>query len=63
MPTIMPNSELVRRAIAFINDQLREHPQKDLHELMNEAGMRFNLSPRDAMELEHLCRNRDCPKS
>lgn len=63
MPTIMPKSELVRKAIAFINDQLREDPQRNLHDLMNEAGMRFNLSPRDTMELEHLCRNRDCLKS
>lgn len=47
MATIMPQSELVRRAAAWISGQRAASPEKKPHELLDEAGMRFNLSPKD----------------
>lgn len=47
MSTVMPQSELQRRAISWIDGEKRERPQKKLHALVDEAGMRFNLSPQD----------------
>ena len=47
MSTVMPQSELVRKAIAFVDECLREGT-KPLRALLEEAGVRFNLSPKEA---------------
>lgn len=51
MSTAMPQNELQRRAVQWINDEKREKPNKKLHELIDEAGMRFNLGPQDSVFL------------
>ena len=51
MPTIMPQSELVRKAIAYLNEEHKRAPRKSLSSLLDEAGMRFNLTPVDAEAL------------
>ena len=45
MATIMPASELVRRAAAWLAEQRALYPEKSLAALLDEAGMRFNLNP------------------
>ena len=45
MATIMPASELVRRAAAWLAEQRALYPEKSLAALLDEAGMRFNLKP------------------
>ncbi len=52
MTTVMPQSELVRKAAQYIEECLKEG--KPLPVLLDEAGMRFNLSPRDAEMLRDL---------
>lgn len=47
MTTIMPQSELVKKAVAYIQERRREQPQ-DMRKLIDQAGMRFNLSPKEA---------------
>ena len=47
MATIMPASELVRRAAAWLAEQRALYPEKSLAALLDEAGMRFNLNPFD----------------
>ena len=54
MATIMPTSELVRKAAAFIAEERELHPDKKLSALLDEAGMRFNLNPLDAASLERI---------
>ena len=51
MATIMPASELVRRAAAWLAEQRALYPEKSLAALLDEAGMRFNLNPLDAAAL------------
>jgi hypothetical protein len=46
MTTIMPESELLRRAVRWLSEQLEDEP-KDIHTLVQEASMRFNLGPKD----------------
>jgi len=53
MPTT-PQSELLRKAFAYVNDALKEQPEKSLHEHIDDAAMRFNLSPVDAASLLRL---------
>ncbi|MDD4701362.1 MAG: hypothetical protein PHI96_03995 [Desulfovibrio sp.] len=54
MTTIMPQSELVRKAAAYLAEELNKTPSKSLGTLLDEAGMRFNLTPLDAAALERL---------
>lgn len=56
MSTIIPQNELCRRAVRWINDMRAEKPQKDLYGLIDEAGMRFNLGPQDSAFLLNFFR-------
>lgn len=56
MATIIPQNELLRRALEYIDERAREHPDVSLASLLDEAGMRFNLSPLDTASLERFIR-------
>lgn len=53
MTTIMPQNELVRKAVAWIGTEARDRAGVPLNRLIEEAGRRFNLSP---LEVETLQR-------
>ena len=57
MATIMPKSELLRKAVTYIDNRLRDEPNLSLGNLLDDAGMRFNLSPRDSMALHQIFEN------
>ena len=54
MSTVMPREELVRRALFFVDEALRDKPERSLEPLLDEAGARFNLSPLDSEALYRL---------
>jgi hypothetical protein len=54
MPTIMPSSELLRRAVVNLDEILRECPGKSVAAAIDEVSMRWNLSPLDAEALLRL---------
>lgn len=55
MPTVVPHSELQRRAIQWISEHLPEKCDAAcLRKLIEEAAMRFNMSPRDAEFLQRF---------
>lgn len=56
MATVVSQSELVRKAAAYLAEQRAQQPGKSLSALLDEAGMRFNLTPLDAAALERLFR-------
>lgn len=56
----MPQNELHRRAVQWISDEKREKPLKKLHELIDEAGMRFNLGPQDCEFLQKFFAQEEC---
>ncbi len=47
MTTIMPQSELARKAIAWICEMKESHEDKGINALIEEACVRFNLGPSD----------------
>jgi hypothetical protein len=51
MATIMPEGEAIRKAVKWISDKLLDDPNKSVQKLINEAVMRFDLSPKDAVFL------------
>ncbi|MDL2272764.1 hypothetical protein LJC23_07030 [Desulfovibrio sp. OttesenSCG-928-I05] len=55
MNTIMPQNELVRRAARWICEETAGGSTDAVpRALLDEAGMRFNLSPNDCRMLEEL---------
>ena len=48
MAAIMPEGEAIRKAVKWISENLQDYPNKSVQKLINEAVMRFDLSPKDA---------------
>jgi hypothetical protein len=51
MATIQPQGENIRQAVKWISAELQEDPSKRVQKLVQEAALRFNLSP---LEEEYL---------
>jgi hypothetical protein len=51
MATIQPQGESIRQAVKWISAELLEDPSKKVQKLIQEAALRFNLSP---VEEEYL---------
>ena len=45
MTTVIPQSELIRKAVAWVSEQQTDG--KALSAALEEAGLRFNLGPKD----------------
>jgi hypothetical protein len=54
MATIMPKGERVRQAVKWIAAESMEDESKPIKKLVQEAARRFNLSPKEEMELTHF---------
>jgi hypothetical protein len=48
MTTVMPEGEAIRKAVKWISSELEEDPSRSVPKLVNEAVLRFDLSPKDA---------------
>jgi hypothetical protein len=60
MATIMPQSELARKALAWISAE-RAETGKPILRLIEEACVRFNLGPKDAEYLQRQLADSDKP--
>jgi hypothetical protein len=48
MTTIMPEGEDLRKAVKWISEERQSSPQKKMAKLVEEASVKFDLSPADA---------------
>ena len=55
--SIQPQGEDLRKAIRWISDGLQHEPDKTLRALIEEACLKFNLSPVDADYLTEFYKN------
>ena len=62
MASIMPEGELLRRAAAWICEERAAKKDKSLHACLDEAGMRFNLSPKDQRMLAEFFAENGAPR-
>lgn len=60
MPTVMPEGELVRKAVQWILE-MRKDDERSTAALIDEAAMRFNLGPKDCEALKRTLANDDDP--
>ncbi|BDQ36164.1 hypothetical protein SYK_05240 [Pseudodesulfovibrio nedwellii] len=54
MTTIMPQSELMRKAVAWISGKIKNNPDSKFVALVEKAAVRFNLSPKDVEFLQRF---------
>ncbi|MDR1857472.1 MAG: hypothetical protein LBR22_10025 [Desulfovibrio sp.] len=52
--TVVPKSDLLRKALEHVLEQRALFPEKSVTTIVDEAAMRFNLSPLDADALGRL---------
>lgn len=55
--TTQPQGDKIRKAVSWISEMVREHPEKSRAKIVKEAGIRFDLTPRECTFLEQ-----DTPK-
>ena len=51
MAVPLPEGELLRKAVRWISEQQEMVPRPSLAKLLDEAGEKFNLSPKDSQFL------------
>ena len=60
MATIQPKGEQLRQAVKWISDQRGDRPDVSISRLIEEASLRFNLTPKDEVYLESFYREASC---
>lgn len=46
--TVVPEGGGLKRALRWVAEELLDHPETRLLTLVDQAGMRFNLSPKES---------------
>jgi hypothetical protein len=59
MTTIQPEGESLRKAVKWISDERTYGAEKTLLKLIEEAGLKFDLSPMDAEYLINFFRKEE----
>ena len=57
MNTIFPQGESLRKAVQWISEQLKTDANQNKNEILNEAILRFDISPKDSEFLYNMYRN------
>lgn len=51
MSTVMPEGEKLRNAVKWISEKRKENPGANVAKLVDDAGLQFDLSPKDSQFL------------
>ncbi len=54
MGTVLPQGESLRRAVQWISEELKMNENQDKMKLLNEATMKFDLSPSEGEFLYNM---------
>jgi hypothetical protein len=55
MTNIMPEGNAIRNAVKWISEKRQADPNASIQKLMDEAGLKFNLSPKEQEFLYRFC--------
>lgn len=59
--TIMPEGDDLRKAVKWLSDEKQLSPEKKMSDLIDEACLKFDLSPLDAEFLSRAVRQQTDP--
>ncbi len=54
MTTIVPRNEIVKRAVRWISEERVARPRENISTILDEAGLRFDLSPTEEAWLRQM---------
>ena len=57
MPTIMPEGDAIRKATRWAVEERQHNPDRKLGSIVEEACLKFNLSPKDSDFLSRFLKN------
>ncbi len=49
---VQPHGDKIRKAVQWISDMVREHPEKTREAIIKEAETRFDLTPKECTFLD-----------
>jgi len=49
---VQPHGEKIRQAVRWICEMVKAHPEKKRADILREAGIRFDLSPKEGEFIE-----------
>jgi len=58
MTTIQPDGEMIKKAVKWISGEKMDNPEISRLKLIEEAGIKFNLSPADVEYLSNFLREK-----
>jgi len=58
MPTIIPEGQRIRQAVKFISAERMEDEKKPIRKLIQEASLKYNLSPKEEQDLVNFYREK-----
>jgi hypothetical protein len=58
MPTIIPEGERIRQAVKYISAERMEDDKKPIRKLIQEASLKYNLSPKEEQDLVNFYREK-----
>jgi hypothetical protein len=56
MTTIMPEGDAIRNAVKWVSEQRTRQPDTPVAKWVEDAGFRFNLSPKEQDFLARFCK-------
>ena len=56
MATIIPEGDAIRNAVKWVSENRQKEPDTPVRKWVEQAGMRFNLSPKEQEYLYRFCR-------
>ena len=54
---ILPSSDKMKKTLCWISEMIKEHPEKNRQQIIREAEMRFDLSPKECDFIDRKLRN------
>ena len=54
---ILPSGDKMKKTLCWINDMLKEHPEKNRQQIISDAEIRFDLSPKECDFIDRKLRD------
>ena len=54
---ILPSGDKLKKTLCWISEMIKEHPEKNRQQIISEAEMRFDLSPKECDFIGRKLRN------
>jgi hypothetical protein len=53
----LPSGDKMKKTLCWISDMLKEHPEKNRQQIVSEAEIRFDLSPKECDFIDRKLRD------